>query len=91
MPGIVASQMAVINAPANNNLGLGGSPGGFPVLATNATAGFVALPSMSGSPSGTPVNNGDGACFVVNSSSKNLNIYIAGVGWYHAALTAGAA
>lgn len=63
-------------------------------LPTNSTAGFVSpFPVMNGAPSATPANvNISNAFSVFNTQTKNLNIYdpLSG-GWYHVALTAGAA
>lgn len=59
-------------------------------LAAGATQGFLGLPFSGATPTGTPTNNAVGAMAVVNTAAKGLNIYIPGVGWYHAALTAGA-
>lgn len=90
VPGISTSTMDqfYING-VNNNLLLGGPLNGG-ATATTATGGFPAMPFTAGTPTGTPVNSGAGAVFEANSATKTLNIYIPGVGWYHATLTAGA-
>lgn len=59
-------------------------------LAAGATQGFLGLPISGAAPTGVPTNNAVGAMVEVNTASKSLNIYIPGVGWYHAALVAGA-
>lgn len=90
VPGVSTSTMDqfYINGVGNNLL-LGGPLNGG-AMATTAASGFPAMPFTAGTPTGTPVNSGAGAVFEVNSSTKTLNIYIPGVGWYHAALTAAA-
>ena len=87
-PGITASQMPQLYS-GDNNIMLGGAPGGGAII-TSATTGFPAMPFTAGAPTGTPANSANAAAFEINSSSKTLNIYIPGGGWYHAALTAGA-
>lgn len=90
VPGIAASQMMqLFTNGAANNLLLGGPLNGG-TLSTTATSQFPAMPYTPGIPTGTPVNSTSGAVFETNSTSKTLNIYVPGVGWYHAALTAGA-
>ena len=56
-------------------------------LATNATAGFVHLPYLAGTPTGTPGNTAIACAY--NTTSNNLDCYN-GSGWFHVALTAGA-
>jgi hypothetical protein len=73
-----------------NNLLLGGVSLQDGTLATSAAAGFPMIPFTSGAPTGTPVNSSHGAALEANTSSKNVNVYFPGVGWYHIALTAGA-
>lgn len=92
IPGIAASapNQLYLNGTGNNLL-LGGGSVGDGGLATNATSGFPLLPFTSNTPSGVPVNNAHGAAIVVNGNQKYLNIYVPSVGWYHVALTAGAA
>lgn len=59
-------------------------------IATNATIGFLNAPYSAGTPSGTPSLPVSAASIEINSTSKTLNVYVPSVGWYHAALTAGA-
>lgn len=59
-------------------------------IATNATGGFVGLPTCNGTPTGTPTNAAAGIAHgVINYATQKLNLYING-GWYNVALTAGA-
>ncbi len=57
------------------------------VLATNATVGFVMLPSCAGTPSGTPADIPTGQCpAVIDSSANRIWIYVGGA-WKYATLT----
>jgi hypothetical protein len=89
MAGATASGNARIYMVGGGNLQLANVG-----LPTNSTAGFVSpFPVMNGAPSATPANvNISNAFSVFNTQTKNLNIYdpLSG-GWYHVALTAGAA
>lgn len=64
--------------------------GGASAIGTAAVSGFALLPFVNGTPSGTPTNEALGAATVLNESSKALNVYVPGTGWYHVALTSGA-
>ena len=60
-------------------------------IPTNATKGFLKIPHCAGTPTGVPADT-SGPSVVYNTTSHTLNIYdeVAG-GWYHVALTSGAA
>ena len=90
LPGIAASQMMQVYANGTGNNILLGGPLGGGALSTSATSGFPAMPVTNGTPSGTPVNSGNGAVFETDVTNTDLNIYIPTKGWYHAALTSGA-
>jgi hypothetical protein len=89
MAGATASGNARIYMVGGGNLQLSNVP---PV--PSATTGFVSpWPVVNGTPTGVPANvNISNAFTVYNTQTKNLNIYdpLSG-GWYHIALTAGAA
>ena len=59
-------------------------------MSTTALVGYVGLPFTNGAPTATPTNNALAVECQVNATSKSLNCYIPGLGWYHAAMTAGA-
>ncbi len=72
--GGTASTNPRVNA-SGNNLALGTGA----ALATNATTGFVTLPTMAGTPTGAPVGAGAGECpTVVDTSASKLWAYIGG-------------
>lgn len=76
---------------STGNIAAGGAGGSMAALATTATSGHFGIPTVSGIPTGVPVDNGSGAAFITyNPSTHNLNIYDnAAASWYHVALTAG--
>ncbi len=58
-------------------------------LSATATSGFLGLPFSAAAPTATPADATNPSC-AVNITSKALNCYIPGVGWYHSVLAAGA-
>ncbi|MDE3023000.1 MAG: hypothetical protein KGI54_14270 [Pseudomonadota bacterium] len=94
--GAASGATATLTWAGANTLNLQSTSGGDTLIgatsaiATSATSGFAGLPWMVGAPSGTPSNGALSGLTVLNSSSKNLDIYVPGTGWYHVALTAGA-
>ena len=72
----------VITGITNFQLGAGVA------LATTATLGFPMMPTVSGTPTGTPVGHVAGtAAFVFDSSATKLWVYKDGTGWKSVALT----
>lgn len=57
-------------------------------LTASATAGFLHLPFVGGTPTGTPTTVDGNAC-LMNTSSQAINCYISS-SWYHIALISGA-
>jgi hypothetical protein len=68
-----------------DNIVLGGGSGGSAIVATSATAGFVIVPAMDGTPSATPAHNSAGAVLVYDRTDKRLYVYDAlNAGWHYA-------
>lgn len=75
-------------APKNGNVILGGGSS----LATNTIVGFLSLPFMSGTPTGTPTYAAGAPSCVWNDASFTLDCYSIGAGaWKHMTFSAGAA
>jgi hypothetical protein len=70
---IASSSAAIFSADANANITAGGG-----TLATNATNGFLYVPTCAGTPTGTPTAKSGYAPIVVNTTNNKLYFYSGG-------------
>jgi hypothetical protein len=70
---IASSSAAIFSADANANITAGGG-----TLATNATNGFLYVPTCAGTPTGTPTAKTGFAPIVVNTTNNKLFFYSGG-------------
>ena len=90
---LFSSIQAVESAVVNNTLKINPQGGdvvhGVNNLATNATTGFLGIPSSAGAPTGTPANAAIASLCEVDSTNGGLACYY-GSAWHHLAFVAGA-
>lgn len=80
---VAANNVSVIDALGNGDILLNSAS----TLATNATAGFLHIPSTTAAPTGTPANTTPGCEW--NKGTHTMNCYD-GAAWYHATWVSGA-
>jgi hypothetical protein len=74
-----STSQPILIQPSSNNIAIGGTGGLMTALATDATAGFVGIPTTAGAPTGTPAQAASGAAYLVyDTTNEKLCRYFNG-------------